>query len=103
MTTLSRKAQRKVIIAFLALERYLLNGGRDAEETSAAYAALKQAYRGPSEPLVNRFADIGSGAEEGTWMAELRIALEGELDRGAWSEAAERELNDRTTVDPDTR
>lgn len=100
MRPLSRDEQREVLIAFLALERYLLNGGRDAAETHRAFTALTRVYRGPSETLLNRFRDVCSAAEEGTWMAQLRVALEAELDRSVWREMMEREQREKTTVDP---
>ena len=80
MTELPREEQHQVVIALLALERHLLNGGRDAVETQRDYEALRDAYRGPSQELLDRFVSVCPGSEEGIWMAEVRTALEQELD-----------------------
>ena len=100
MPELSRDEQHQVIIALLAVERHLLNGGRDAVETQRDYTALRNAYRGPSQELLDRFPSVCSGSEEGTWMAALRTALERELDPSVWREVLEREQVDRSTEEP---
>ena len=102
MAALSNEEQREVIIALLALERHLLNGGKDAVETRRDYEALRQAYRGPSQALLDGFAEVCSGQEEGRWMAAVRTAVERELDPSVWREVLERELSQRNTIEPES-
>ena len=92
--------QRDVIIALLALDRYLLNGGRHMDETRRAYAALRKAYRGPTDPLLDRFEQIASPRDEGEWMAEVRTALEQELDASVWQDVLQRERNEQFAAEP---
>ena len=100
MSALPRQRQREVVIALLALDRYLLNGGKEAEETTRAYAALTKAYRGPSTELLEQFNTVCSAEEQGQWMAQIRIALEQEIDLVVWREVLECERKEKTTVEP---
>ena len=102
MAALSNEEQREIVVALLALERHLLSGGKDAVETQRDYDALRQAYRGPSQALLDQFAEVCSGSEEGKWMVAVRTALEGELDPSAWREVLQRELAEQTTREPET-
>ena len=100
MPPLPSDQHQDVVIALLALERYLLSGGRATTEAQGAYAALRHTYRGPSEPLLNRFGELASAEEEGSWMAAVRLALEEELDSSAWRATTEQERTQKTTNEP---
>jgi len=95
--------QREVVIAFLALERYLTSGGVDAIETQDAFRALQRTYRGPSVNVLDRFSSLTSHRAAGEWLARLRVVLEGEIDAAIWIEVARREQVLGQTEEPRER
>ena len=98
-----RNDQREVVVAFLALERYITSGGLDAIETQDAFRALQRTYRGPSVSVVEQFSALNSPREMGEWLARLRVALEAEIDAAIWIEVARREQMLGQTEEPPER
>jgi hypothetical protein len=95
--------QRDIVIAFLALERYITSGGLHAVETHEAFRALQRTYRGPSESVLDRFSALKSPRDVGEWLARLRVALEAEIDATIWIEVARREQMLGQTEEPPER
>jgi hypothetical protein len=100
MHRLSLDEQRRAVIIVLALDRYLLGGGREAAETRRAFEALTRVYRGPSKALLDQFQHACAMGRGGQWMAALRIALWQEFGPSVWGEVIQREAVEKTTVDP---
>jgi len=95
--------QREVVIAFLALERYLPSGEIDAPEIQEAFRALRRSYSGPSGATLQRFNSITSPADAGEWLATMRVALEAEIKPATWAEVTSRELQTRQSEEPPER
>jgi len=100
MHRLSPDEQRRAVIIVLALDRYLLGGGRDAPETQRAFEALTRVYRGPSTALIEQFQHACARGQQGQWMAAVRMALSQEFGPSVWVEVIQREALDKTTLDP---
>lgn len=103
MDTLPSNHPREVVIAFLALERYITSGGLHAIETQNAFRALQRTYRGPSVSVLDQFSALNSPRELGEWLARLRVALEAEIDAAIWIEVARREQMLGQTEEPRER
>jgi len=95
--------QREVMIAFLALERYLPSGEIGAPEVQEAFNALRRSYSGPSHATVQRFNSITSPVEAGEWLATMRVALEREITPEVWAEVTSRELQTGQSEEPPER
>jgi hypothetical protein len=99
----SLEQQREVVIAFLALERYLPSGEVGATEIQEAMNALRRSYTGPSDATLQRFKSITSLADAGEWLATMRMALEREITPEIWAEVTSRELQSGQSEEPPER